>query len=87
MVVGMFVETVDIIKVVGNYSHRQSFVDSDSREDCAEAEREDDDDEKKTFLDRFVRAGPSVAEARLSESLSLQINALSYKICSPLINS
>ena len=72
-------ETVDIIKVVGNYSHRQSVVDSGTREDCAEAEWDDDDDEKKTFLDRFVRAGRGVAEARLSESLSLQINALSYK--------
>ena len=79
MVVRMFVETVDIIKVVGDYYGIQSFVNSDSREDCAEAERENNDDEKKTFLDRFVRAGRCVAEARLSERLSLQINALSYK--------
>ena len=79
VVVGMLMETVDIIKVVGKYSHRQSFVDSESREDCAEAEREDDDDEKKTFLDCFVRAGRGVDETRLSERLSLQMNALSYK--------
>ena len=79
VVVGMFVKTVDIIKVVGNYSYCQSFVDSGTREDCAEAEREDDDVEKKTFLDRLVRAERGVAEARHPERLSLQINALRYK--------
>ena len=76
MVVGMSGETVNVIKVARNYSHRQSFVDRKSREHRAEAEREDDDDEKKTFLDRFVHARCGVAVARLSGRSSLQTNTV-----------
>ena len=76
MVVEMSGETVDVIKVTRNYSHRQSFVYRKSCENCAEAEREGDDDEKKTFLDRFVHARCGVAVARLSERSSLQTNTV-----------